>query len=85
MTHAVPDYDAKLYSASQTMDEARHVEVYGRYIRKLGQAYPISPWLKAVIDEYRAVGVDELIVPDFAILGDAKVDTLARFQDEVVA
>lgn len=41
--------------------------------------------LKAVIDEYRAVGVDELIVPDFAILGDAKVDTLARFQDEVVA
>jgi len=50
VTHAVPDYDAKLYSASQTMDEARHVEVYERYIRKLGQAYPISPWLKGVID-----------------------------------
>ncbi|MEM8706547.1 MAG: LLM class flavin-dependent oxidoreductase [Actinomycetota bacterium] len=41
--------------------------------------------LKAVIDEYRSVGVDELIVPDFAILGDAKIDTLARFQDEVLA
>lgn len=50
VTHAVPDYDAKLYSASQTMDEARHVEVYERYIRKLAQSYPISPWLKGLID-----------------------------------
>ncbi len=50
VTHAVPDYEAKLYSASQTMDEARHVEVYERYINKLAMAYPISPWLKDVID-----------------------------------
>ena len=28
LTHAVPDYEAKLYAATQTMDEARHVEVY---------------------------------------------------------
>jgi hypothetical protein len=50
VTHAVPDYDAKLYSATQTMDEARHVEVYDRYIKKLALAYPISPWLKELID-----------------------------------
>jgi len=50
VTHAVPDYEAKLYSASQTMDEARHVEVYERYINKLGITYPISPWLKELID-----------------------------------
>ncbi|MDJ0786353.1 MAG: ferritin-like domain-containing protein [Myxococcota bacterium] len=50
VTHAVPDYEAKLYAASQTMDEARHVEVYERYINKLAMAYPISPWLKNVID-----------------------------------
>ncbi len=50
VTHAVPDYDAKLYSATQTMDEARHVEVYDRYIKKLAIAYPISPWLKELID-----------------------------------
>ncbi|MEE2665245.1 MAG: ferritin-like domain-containing protein [Myxococcota bacterium] len=50
LTHAVPDYDAKLYSASQTMDEARHVEVYERYINKLAKSYPISPWLKELID-----------------------------------
>jgi hypothetical protein len=50
VTHAVPDYEAKLYSASQTFDEARHVEVYDAYIKKLGMVYPISPWLKELID-----------------------------------
>jgi hypothetical protein len=50
VTHAAPDYEAKLYSASQTFDEARHVEVYDSYIKKLGTVYPISPWLKQVID-----------------------------------
>ena len=50
LTHAVPDYEGKLYAASQTMDEARHVEVYERYVRKLAIVYPISPWLKELID-----------------------------------
>ena len=50
LTHAVPDYEGKLYAATQTMDEARHVEVYEKYIRKLAIVYPISPWLKDLID-----------------------------------
>ena len=50
VTHAAPDYEAKLYSATQTMDEARHVEVYDLYIKKLGMVYPMSPWLKTLID-----------------------------------
>ncbi len=50
LTHAVPDYEAKLYAATQTMDEARHVEVYERYVSKLAEIYPISPWLKEIID-----------------------------------
>jgi hypothetical protein len=50
VTHAVPDYDAKLYSATQTMDEARHVEVYDRYIKKVAITYPMSPWLRELID-----------------------------------
>ncbi|MBW2282383.1 MAG: ferritin-like domain-containing protein [Deltaproteobacteria bacterium] len=50
VTHAAPDYEAKLYSATQTMDEARHVEVYDLYIKKLGMVYPMSPWLKKLID-----------------------------------
>ena len=51
LTHAVPDYEGKLYAATQTMDEARHVEAYDTYIRKLAVSYPISPWLKSVIDD----------------------------------
>jgi hypothetical protein len=56
VTHAAPDYEAKLYSASQTFDEARHVEVYDRYIKKLGTVYPISPWLKELIDATLSAG-----------------------------
>ncbi len=50
LTHAVPDYEAKLYGATQTMDEARHVEVYDKYIKKLAIIYPMSKWLKQTID-----------------------------------
>ena len=50
LTHAVPDYEGKLYAATQTMDEARHVEAYQTYIDKLAIVYPISPWLKETID-----------------------------------
>ena len=46
---AVPDYEAKLYAASQAMDEARHVEVFERYIRKLDRVYPIAPPLRAIL------------------------------------
>ncbi|MEO1935208.1 MAG: ferritin-like domain-containing protein, partial [Myxococcales bacterium] len=51
LTHAAPDYEGKLYAATQTMDEARHVEAYDSYIQKLAIIYPISPWLKSVIDD----------------------------------
>jgi hypothetical protein len=50
LTHAVPDYEGKLYAATQTMDEARHVEVYEKYVRKLAVVYPIGRFLKQLID-----------------------------------
>lgn len=50
VTHSVPDVTAKLYAATQTMDEARHVEVYAKYCDKIAMVYPMSPWLKALID-----------------------------------
>ena len=47
-----PTYNAKLYAASQTFDEARHVEVFNRYLQeKIGIHYPINPNLKALIDK----------------------------------
>jgi hypothetical protein len=46
----VPWIDAKYYAATQTMDEARHTEVFARYIdEKLGEAYPMNPNLEAQI------------------------------------
>ena len=48
---AVPSADAKLYASTQVMDEARHVEAYDRYLRdKVGCTFPISPYLKSVLD-----------------------------------
>jgi P-aminobenzoate N-oxygenase AurF len=52
IVHTVPGLDAKFYAATQVMDEARHVEVYSRYLRdKLQLAYPINPGLKALLND----------------------------------
>ncbi len=50
LAHSVPHYEAKLYSATQAMDEARHVEVFEKYVRKVALVYPMSPFLKGLID-----------------------------------
>ena len=47
----VPDYAAKLYVGSQAMDEARHVEVFARYIRRLDKIYPPQPTLKSILKD----------------------------------
>ncbi len=48
---AAPWTDAKFYAATQTMDEARHVEVFSRYLReKLDWQWPINPNLKHLLD-----------------------------------
>jgi ribonucleotide reductase beta subunit family protein with ferritin-like domain len=50
VTHGVPDMKAKYYAATQTIDEARHVEAYDRYVNKIAIHYPMVPWLKLLID-----------------------------------
>jgi hypothetical protein len=48
---AVPWIDAKYYAGTQTMDEARHVEVFGRYLRdKLEWQWPVNENLKELLD-----------------------------------
>jgi len=60
IVQAVPEEEAKFYAASQVMDEARHVEVYHRYLtEKLGQSYPVNPSLQSLLD---------------GIIGDARWD-----------
>ncbi|WFB07432.1 ferritin-like domain-containing protein [Streptomyces sp. LX-29] len=52
IVEAVPDLDAKFYSATQTMDEARHVEIYSRFLHeKLGLLYPINDELQSLLDD----------------------------------
>ncbi|HZP41569.1 MAG TPA: ferritin-like domain-containing protein [Candidatus Binatia bacterium] len=48
---ATPAFDAKLYGATQVVDEARHVEVYARYLReKMTRQYPINRHLRTLLD-----------------------------------
>jgi hypothetical protein len=51
LVETVPWIDAKYYAATQVMDEARHVEIFSRYLNeKLSSAYPINYYLDAVLD-----------------------------------
>jgi hypothetical protein len=48
---ATPSMEGKFYGATQVMDEARHVEVFARYLgEKLGGPYRINQHLKSLLD-----------------------------------
>jgi hypothetical protein len=52
IVESVPDLDAKFYAATQTMDEARHAELYARFLHtKLGMLYPINDQLQALLKD----------------------------------
>lgn len=52
VVNAVPWYESKQYGSTQVMDEARHVEVYRKYIKeKVGLEYPVNPELKKLLDQ----------------------------------
>ena len=52
IVETVPWIDAKYYAATQVMDEARHVEVFARYLdEKLSGHYPLNGHLGLLLDE----------------------------------
>src|SRR5262245_42307231 len=52
IVETVPWIDAKYYAATQVMDEARHVEVFSRYLdTKLSGHYPINAHLEMLLDD----------------------------------
>lgn len=75
ITHGVPDMKAKYYAATQTIDEARHVEVYDRYVNKIAIHYPMTPWLKRLIDvtlqteDYRKIMIGMNMIVEGLALG----------------
>ena len=52
IVQSVPDLDSKFYAATQTMDEARHVELYTKFLHeKIGMYYPINQDLAKLLAE----------------------------------
>jgi hypothetical protein len=52
IVETVPWTEAKFYAASQVADEARHVEVYRRYLsEKLPYGYPVNPHLQTLLGQ----------------------------------
>jgi hypothetical protein len=52
IVETVPWIDAKYYASTQVMDEARHVEVFARYLdTKLDGHYAVNPALQLLIDD----------------------------------
>jgi hypothetical protein len=52
IVETVPWIDAKYYAATQVMDEARHVEVFAKYLdTKLSGHYPINAHLRLLLDD----------------------------------
>jgi len=51
LTNVCTKMDEKWYSASQVIDEARHIEAFAKFLeRKMGTIYPIGATLKTLLD-----------------------------------
>jgi hypothetical protein len=52
IVQTVPDIDSKFYAATQVIDEARHVEVYSRYLHeKVQLVYPLNKNLESLLQD----------------------------------
>lgn len=83
---SVPWMDAKYYASTQTMDEARHVEVFARYTsEKLEWEWPINPNLKELLDatimdsrwDFKFLGM-QIIIEGLAMAAFGSLWKLAR-------
>src|SRR6476646_8746142 len=91
IVQTVPNVDSKFYAATQVIDEARHVEVYSRYLHeKIGLVYPLNPNLQSLLDDVISdsrwdmtylgmqVLIEGLALAAFALLRNMAQDPLAR-------
>ena len=52
LASCAPTFNAKLYAASQTFDEARHVEAFNKYLQtRIKKSWPIGRALKGLLDK----------------------------------
>lgn len=90
IVNQVPTMDAKLYAATQTMDEARHIEAYQKLLGKFGVAYPMTGPLQELINDalrdsrwditYLAmqIVIEGLALAAFATIRDVAQNPLAQ-------
>ena len=91
VVETVPDLDSKFYAATQVIDEARHVEIYSRYLRtKIEMAYPINPDLRTLLNQTIAdsrwdftylgmqVMIEGLALAAFGLLRELTSEPLAK-------
>src|SRR5437764_7735425 len=91
IVEAVPDLDSKFYAATQTMDEARHVETFARFLQeKVDLMMPVNDDLAALLKEsmnksewdYAYLGMQVLIeglaLAAFGVFRDMATNPLAK-------
>ena len=97
LVEAVPDMDGKFYAATQVIDEARHVEVFARYIERLDRVYPMMPGLKSLLNavlaadlwQMKCVGMqvvaESLALGSFIAMKETTGDEVLRAITELTA
>jgi hypothetical protein len=91
IVETVPDMDSKFYGATQTMDEARHVETFGRFLHeKIGLLFPMNDHLGSLLRDalessewdYAYLGMQVLIeglaLAAFGVFRDMATNPLAK-------
>ena len=90
LVDVIPDMDGKLYASTQVIDEARHVEVFHRYIQRLDRVYPLLSPLKSLLNtvlsadlwQMKCVGMQ--VIAESLAMGSFKL-MKAGTRDEVLA
>jgi hypothetical protein len=83
LLNMVPEMETKFCLSGQIIDEARHVEVFGRYLEKLGVEAPLNPALEDLV--HRLLDSDhygEKIVGMQIFLEGVAVGLFQRFQKD---
>jgi hypothetical protein len=91
IVQTVPQLDAKFYAATQVIDEARHVEIYSRFLgEKLKMYYPINHHLASLLDQVvqdsrwdltnlgMQIIIEGLALAAFQMVRDIATDPLAK-------
>ncbi|HEX4655646.1 MAG TPA: ferritin-like domain-containing protein [Mycobacteriales bacterium] len=91
IVETVPDLDSKFYAATQTMDEARHVETFAAFLQdKVGLMMPVNDDLAKLLKEalvakdwdYAYLGMQVLIeglaLAAFGVFRDMATNPLAK-------